>query len=151
MKLEFLHGTETGSAEMLCEDMVKALEGEHSCSMQSMQDADPKALDGDTFYVVVVSTYGAGDLPFTAQPFFDRLKAEKPDLSAINFAIFGLGDSSFADTFNFGSQTIQDLMIECGARKFGERGLFDASGADFPEDVGLPWIKDIVSQRAVAA
>ncbi len=104
-----------------------------------MNDVDPTSLDPDVLYVLVSATFGSGDLPGTAQVFFDTLEAQKPVLSDIRFAVFGLGDRTFAETFNHGSQRLMEQMLACDAKMIGERGLFDASAPDMPEDIALPW------------
>ena len=68
MNIHFLFGTETGSAEMLCEDIRDNLGDGFEVELSSLGDVDPATLDGDTFYFFVSSTYGNGDLPVTAQP-----------------------------------------------------------------------------------
>lgn len=145
MKITFLHGTETGNAEMLCEDLEADLDGDFETSIASMADVKPADMEQDTFYVVVASTYGSGDVPATAQAFSDVLET-KPDLSGIRFAIFGLGDMVFAETFAQGSQTIMDQLIACKATMVGERGIHDASGGDMPEDIALPWFQGVLAQ-----
>ncbi len=145
MKLHFLYATETGSSEMLCEDMEAELEGGFECEVGNMGECSPGDLDADAFYVFVVSTYGNGDLPSTALPFWDALEAHKPDLGNIRFAIFGLGDMVFDETFNNGSRQVMDKLNELGATMVGERGLYDASTGTPPEDTGLPWVHGIVA------
>lgn len=144
MNIQFLYGTETGTAEFLCDDLVEATPGNFSCQISELNQADPRALDPGVFYVIVTSTFGSGDLPGTAQTFYDLLEQNKPDLGSIRFAIFGLGDRTFTDTFNFGSKRMMELMLACNAKMVGERGLFDASSLDMPEDVAVPWWNGIV-------
>ena len=151
MKLHFLYGTETGNAEMLCEDIEAELGGGYDITISSMGDVDPCALDGDTFYMIVTSTYGNGDFPATAVAFPDALEASKPDLSHVRFAIFGLGDMVFAETFNHGSERLMKMMIERGAQMVGERGLHDASSADLPEDLAVPWAQGVLAQLQAQA
>ena len=145
MKLHFLYATETGSSEMLCEDMEAELEGAFDCEISNMGEFSPSDLGSEAFYVFVVSTYGNGDLPSTALPFWDAIEAEKPDLKHVRFAIFGLGDMVFDETFNNGSKQVMDKMIELGAKMEGERGLYDASSTMPPEDTGLPWLHGIIA------
>lgn len=150
MNIHFLYGTETGTSEMLCEDIRDDLDLQ--CEITSMGDFDASTLDGDTFYIFVTSTYGTGDLPMTAQPFYDAIASNKPDLSHVNFAVFGLGDMVFADTFAFGSKILMELLVDRGAKMVGERGIHDASSADMPEDIAVPWAAGILDiHRAAAA
>lgn len=151
MKIHFLYGTETGTAEMLCEDMEGAVSGENETQVLDMDDADPTTLDTSAFHVLVCSTFGTGELPSTAEAFFDKLQSAKPDLSGLSFAIFGLGDRTFGETFNQGSESLMNEMIACKATLVGERGIYDASGADMPEDVGVPWLEDVLEKAKAAA
>lgn len=150
MNIQFYYGSETGSAEILCEDIRDELGLE--CTIDGLDEADPSALDGDTFYIFVTSTYGNGDLPSMAQPFADKMDADKPDLSHVTFAIFGLGDMVFAETFNMGSKQLMDRLTGAGAKMVGERGIHDASSSEMPEDIGVPWARGIMDlARAQAA
>lgn len=152
MKLHFLFGTETGSAEMLCEDIRDDLGDAFDCEITSLGEVDPATLDGDTFYFFVSSTYGNGDLPVTAQPFYDKIVETGQDLSHVRFAIFGLGDMVFSETFAFGSKILMEKLLEQGATMVGERCVHDASSPDMPEDLGIPWAHDVLAQfKAQAA
>ncbi|QOL81324.1 flavodoxin domain-containing protein [Pseudooceanicola spongiae] len=147
MKIKLLYGTETGNAEMLCEDIEAHLEGDHEVEMANLADTDPADLAADTFHLVVCSTYGDGDLPASAQPFGEALEADQPDLSAIHFAIFGLGDSSY-ETYNQGSEKLAALLATYGAHQVGDRVIHDAMGGDMAEDLALPWADARIAQAA---
>lgn len=146
MKIGLYFGSETGNSEILCEDIRDELGSGYDCQIASLADVDPAALDGETFYIFVTSTYGNGDLPTTALPFEEALKQSKPDLSGIRFAIFGLGDQVFAETFNHGSQKLAEMLVAQNAQMVGERGLHDASSFEMPEDIALPWVAGIMEQ-----
>ncbi|WP_136442553.1 flavodoxin domain-containing protein [Pacificoceanicola onchidii] len=145
MKIHFLYGTETGNSEILCDDMQDELGADVTSRISDMGTVDPADLDPEEFHIVVTSTYGNGDLPSTAVSFSDALAETKPDLSGIRFAIFGLGDMVFAETFAQGSKTLMEQLLACKAEQVGERGIFDASGADMPEDIGVPWLHGILA------
>lgn len=148
MKIGIYYGSETGNSEMLCEDIEAELGDGYTCDIQSLADVDPAALDKSWFYIFVTSTYGNGDLPSTALPFEEALTEGQPDLTGIRFAIFGLGDQVFAETFNHGSKKLTELLTGRGAVQLGERGLHDASGFEMPEDIALPWVRGIVGLMA---
>ena len=150
MKVGLYYGSETGNSEMLCEDIEAELGAGYDCHIESLADVDPGALDKDTFYIFVTSTYGNGDLPSTALPFEEALKADAPDLSGIRFAMFGLGDQEFAETFNHGSLKLSQMLIAQKAVMIGERGLHDASGFEMPEYIALPWVAGIMEQLQAA-
>lgn len=144
MKILVLYGTETGNAEMLADDIQSSLESDHDVTSANLADTDPAALDRETFHVMVCSTYGEGDLPASAQPFAEKVEANAPDLSGVRFAVFGLGDSEYSDTFTHGSKKLAALLQARGAIQIGERLTHDAGGGEMPEDLALPWIAEII-------
>ena len=146
MKLQFLFGTETGNSEMLCEDMVAELGAGFDCDIANLADVDPTALDRSVFHIFVTSTYGNGDLPSQAVAFETAMEADAPDLKGLSFAIFGLGDQVFAETFAHGSERLAKLLVSAGATMVGTRGIHDASSLEMPEDVGLPWLSGIIAE-----
>lgn len=151
MNIQILYGSETGSAEMLCDDLKTEIGDAASTEILDMGEVDPATLDGDSTYLFVTSTYGSGELPMGAQPFLDKLEAGKPDLSQVRFAIFGLGDRVFADTFAKGSEVLMNKLKELGAQQIGERGIHDASSADMPEDIAVPWLQEIMGDMLAKA
>ena len=145
MQIAILYGTETGNAEMLAEDIAAHL-SEHDATVTNLSDFDPADFDAGTFYVVVCSTYGDGELPASAQPFAARVEAQTPDLSGIRFSVFGMGDSEYPETFNFGGKRIEALFTQAGAELVGERVTHDASGSDMADDLALPWVDGVLAQ-----
>ena len=140
MRINLLYGTETGNAEMLCEDIEASLTAKHEVTMTNLEDATQEDLTAQGVYIFVCSTYGDGDLPASAINFGEMMEADKPDLSAMTFSIFGLGDMDYEETYNNGSQRLLDLLTGCGATQHGPRGLYDASSGKPPEDSALPWV-----------
>ena len=145
MQIALLYGTETGNAEMLAEDIAAHL-SDHAPGVTNLADFDPADFDASMLYVVVCSTYGDGDLPASAQPFAARMAASQPDLTGLRFAIFGMGDSAYPETFNHGSLKLEELLTGAGATRLGSRVTHDASGPDMAEDLAMPWIDDILAQ-----
>ncbi|PTW99939.1 flavodoxin domain-containing protein [Pararhodobacter aggregans] len=144
MQIAVLYGTETGNAEMLAEDIASHL-SDHDASVTNLSDFDPAGFDPETFYIVVTSTYGDGELPASAQPFAAAMEKVRPDLTGLRFAIFGMGDSEYPETFNFGGKRLEEILTGAGAERVGERVTHDASGADMADDLALPWIDAILS------
>ncbi|OWK44209.1 Cindoxin [Pseudomonas oleovorans subsp. oleovorans] len=143
MKIQVLYGTETGNAEMVAEDIVDALAAQTDIEAFDMSKIAASDLDLATFYIVVCSTYGDGELPNSAQPFYQALGEQRPNLNGLRFATFGLGDS-FYTTYNNGSQIIAERLLELGAQAIGERGLHDASSGLLPGDVAVQWAQQLI-------
>lgn len=144
MKIGILFGTETGNAEMLAEDLLAHVEDDNEATCANLCDVDPAELSPDTFYMVICSTYGDGELPSSAQPFADALAASQPDLTGVHFAAFGLGDTEYEETFNFGSKEIVRILTERRAVQIGQRPTHDASGPDMPEDLAIEWADEVI-------
>lgn len=137
-----LFGTETGNAEMVADEISTALGGfDFEGEVHSMEDYPVESLRGQQTVILITSTYGEGDLPDTAIPFFDALKNVKPDLSSTRFAAFGLGDSSY-DTYNNGIATLVAAVIDLGATQIGETGRHDAGSGLDPCDTALTWARE---------
>lgn len=139
MKIALLYGTETGNAEMLCEDIEAEFGADHQIDVANLADIDPAALEPGVFHVVVSSTYGEGKLPASTQPFAEKLVAAGPDLSGLHFAVFGLGDTEY-ETFGRGSETLAALLTDLGAVQVGPRVVHDVASGDLAEDVAFPWL-----------
>lgn len=139
MAVKIIYGSETGTAEILAEDLKDHIAGSHECSYAELDSVDPAGMSGDDFYVVICSSTGSGDVPMNGVSFLNKLTNDKPDLSHVHFAVFGIGDMVFAETYNQGSEKIMNALLGCGAKMTGERGLFDASSGDLPEDAAMPW------------
>ncbi|MEL7524841.1 MAG: flavodoxin domain-containing protein [Pseudomonadota bacterium] len=151
MRVQFLSGTETGTAEILCEDLSIGVAGKVEASFASLADISPTELIPDVFYIFVSSTTGNGDIPATAENFYKSLRQETPDLSNIRFAMFGLGDRSFDFTFNQGSEKLMIELIRCNAVQVGERGLHDGSSDDLPEEVAMPWLEKVLAMARASS
>ena len=145
MKIKFLYGSETGSAEVLAMDMADNVDS-HTGDFANVEGLDDSIFNSDDdLYVFVIATYGEGDYPVSAEDFFEDLENSAPDLSNIKYACFGLGDSAYEETFNFAIKNTDKLMQKLGATRIGDVGLFDASSGDLPEDEGLPWVENLIS------
>lgn len=144
MQIAILYGTETGNAEMLAEDIADHL-SDHVVTVTNLADFAPSEFDPRTLYLIVTSTYGDGELPASAQPFGAAMAAGAPDLTGIQFAVFGLGDSEYPETFNFGGKRLEEMLVAAGATLLGERVTHDASGDDMADDLAYPWAEAVVA------
>lgn len=145
MKITVLYGTESGNSELIAEDLgAKLRETVDQVEVFDLQDFDPAELNAETFYFVVCSTHGEGDLPNTAIPFAEAFDAVQPDLTGVRYAMFGLGDSFYEETYSQGSEHIDRRFAEHGAERVGDYGRHDASSWDLPSDVALEWLPGVL-------
>ena len=147
MNIKFLYATQSGNAEVLAKDLADEVPAGHTGQALDMDGLDINIFDNkDDLYVLIVSTYGEGEYPFTAEEFFEELEEEAPDLSDVKFAAFGLGDTSYDESYNMAIKNANTLLEKLGATRIGDVGEYDASSGDSPEDSGTPWWNTIASQ-----
>jgi len=107
-----------------------------------MEKVDASIFARDGVFLIVTSTYGQGDVPDNAKGLYEELKAKRPDLSRVRYGVFGLGDRTYAETFNFGGKRFDELLAELGAERIGERHMHDASSGILPEETALEWCQE---------
>jgi len=140
MKLTLLVGTMTGTAQLVAQELELVWDdGEVQAETLLMDALDCSVFERDGVFLVVTSTYGQGDVPDNARRFYEELKAKRPDLSRVRYGVFGLGDRTYAETFNFGGKRFDDLLGELGAQRIGERVQHDASSGVLPEETAEEW------------
>lgn len=152
MKFTVLYGTESGNAELIAEDLGTKLRETHDdVEVHDLQDFDPAALDPERLVLVVCSTHGEGDPPNTALPFIEAFDAAPPTLTGLRYAMFGLGDTFYEETYSQGSEHIDRRFTEQGAVRIGDYGRHDASSWDLGSDVAFEWLPGILEAASVTA
>ena len=151
MKITVLFGTESGNSELIANDIAaEAGSAGHETTVFDLQDFDPANFTPSEFYVVVCSTHGEGDLPNTALPFAEAFDADPPAMDGIKYAVFGLGDTFYEETYSRGSEHLDARFSAQGAKRVGEYGRHDASGWDLGSDVALAWLPAILEAAEAA-
>jgi MioC protein len=156
MKVTILVGTMTGTAQLVAQELELAWDdGETQVETLLMEKADAGVFVRDGVFLVCTSTYGQGDVPDNAKNLYEELKTKRPDLSRVRYGVFGLGDRTYAETFNFGGKKFDELLGGLGAQRIGERVQHDASSGVLPEETaqewGSEWLKLAQQEAARAA
>jgi len=139
-KIKILVGTMTGTAELVASEIAEVLENRGAdAEIVLMDDLTADVLEPASTYIVCTSTYGQGDVPDNARTLIESLKSDRPDLSAIRYGLFALGDMTYAQTFCFGGRQFDEILQELGARRIGECEEHDASSGSLPEDEAATW------------
>jgi MioC protein len=146
-RVTILVGTMTGTAQLCAQEMELALDdGATEVETLLMDKLDSSVFSRPGVFLVCTSTYGQGDVPDNAKAFYEDLKAKRPDLAGVRYGVFGLGDRTYAETFNFGGKRFDDLLGELGAERIGERHKHDASSGVLPEETALEWCQAWLGQ-----
>lgn len=149
MKFTVLYGTESGNSELIAEDLGTHLrDSNDDVEVHDLQNFDPADLTPDRFTIVICSTHGEGDLPNTAIPFAEAFDEVLPDLTGLQYAMFGLGDTFYEETYSQGSEHIDRRFTAQGGTRVGEYGRHDASSWDMGSDVAIAWIPGVLEALA---
>jgi MioC protein len=145
-KINILIGTMTGTAQLCAQEMELALDdGETKIEAVLMDGLDSSVFQREGVFLICTSTYGQGDVPDNARALYEDLQKKRPDLSKVRYGVFGLGDRTYAETFNFGGKRFDDILTELGAQRVGERYKHDASSGVLPEEMAVEWCQQWAS------
>ena len=156
LRITILVGTMTGTAQLVAQELELVWDdGETQVETLLMDKLDSTVFGREGVFLVCTSTYGQGDVPDNAKALYEDLKAKRPDLAHVRYGVFGLGDRTYAETFNFGGKRFDELLTELGAVRIGERVQHDASSGVLPEETaeewGAEWLKLAREASAQAA
>jgi len=116
--LTILFGSQTGSAQNLAKRIAKDA-ASHGFKARVIDAADHGKVDWskESNVLVVTSTYGEGDMPDNAQPFWDWLQTDAATaLARLNFSVLGLGDTSY-EHFCAAGKKIDARLGQLGAKR----------------------------------
>ncbi|MBE4717885.1 nitric oxide synthase [Pseudarthrobacter sp. AB1] len=151
MKIQVLFGTESGNAEIAAEDLAESIRNDsQEVEVHDLSAFSISELQHDMMYVFLCSTYGEGDLPNTALPFYADLSVVRPDLTGVRYAIFGLGDTFYTETYGQGATKLDDKLTELGAQRVGEIGRYDASTWEPVGEAAVAWFAGVLEEVGAA-
>ncbi len=95
--LLMLYGSVTGTAEMLAHKLAAALRrAGHAVRVRDMAHCEPHVLAQASCVLLVVSTYGDGEPPDDAVPFWQSVVHDNGfDLRGVKFSVLALGNTTF--------------------------------------------------------
>ncbi|MCU7853973.1 MAG: flavodoxin domain-containing protein [Candidatus Thiodiazotropha sp. (ex Monitilora ramsayi)] len=105
--MTILYATHGGNARNVAENLAsKATNNGYTSHLVSAESYRPRDLSKEKLLIVVISTQGEGEPPESAQELFKYLNGKNTtSLADLQYAIFGLGDSSY----EFFCQAAKDL------------------------------------------
>jgi sulfite reductase (NADPH) flavoprotein alpha-component len=118
LKIAVLYGSQSGTSEGLARKVAKELkERGHVASLHSLEGYTPAALFSEKYAIFVASTYGEGEAPESARPFYEQLCLEHfPCCENLSYAVLALGDSSYEHFCKFGIDLDNKLASLAGTR-----------------------------------
>lgn len=144
--IDILVGSQMGAAEYVAEQVAETLvQAGYEATLHLKPELDH--LNPSGVWLVITSTYGAGDLPDNIQPFADQLAQDRRDLTTLSYAVITLGDSAY-DTFCQAGRKLAALLAARGANSLINALEIDAQQADLPEDTALAWLPKLIEVLA---
>ncbi|MEM7194320.1 MAG: sulfite reductase subunit alpha [Pseudomonadota bacterium] len=137
--LNILFGTQTGNAEQVAEEAAELADNSgFAPQVAALDEVSMEALTAMERLVVIVSTYGEGEMPDNAELFWDALSATTaPRLEQLRYAVLALGDTSY-EHFCHAGKLIDTRMEQLGAQRLAARIDCDV---DF-EDSATEWLNN---------
>src|SRR5258708_5933892 len=110
-RITILIGTMTGTAQLCAQEMELAL-GDDETKVEAllMDNLDASVFERESAFLICTSTYGQGDVPDNARALYEDLRQKRPDLSKLRYGVFGVGDRTYAETFNYGGKRFDDIL-----------------------------------------
>ena len=143
--------TMTGTAQMCAEEIEEVLtKAGLSSETHLMDDLEANFVKQFPYVVIVSSTYGHGEIPDNGQALFASIGAVE-SMAGCHFAVFGLGDRTYAATFCEASQRWDSLLAEKGAVRFVDPVQHDAAEGTLAEDIAGEWAATWAPQLKQAA
>jgi sulfite reductase (NADPH) flavoprotein alpha-component len=139
--LTILYGSQTGNAKGIAQQLQQTAQRKgFTVEIVNAVDYKVQKLKKESHLVLIVSTHGEGEPPEDAEALHKFVFGKKaPDLSALNFAILALGDSSYEYYCQTGKDFDQQL------EKLGAKRLFDRVDCDVDYDDDVQgWSKAIL-------
>ncbi len=97
MKILVAYATLSGNTQMVAEHIYEYLKSKgHDTTLLNQDDLDPQQLNEYQLALLGSSTWGDGEPNPTSEVFMQKLKDHAEPFGEVKFAVFGLGDSSYA-------------------------------------------------------
>ena len=142
-RLTIVYGSQTGNAKRIAEQLAERSEAVGLPVRLVRANAYPqRELAQERYLAVVISTQGEGEPPDDARGFVEFVVGKRaPKLPSLQFAVLGLGDSSYPQFCVIGRQ-LDARLAELGGTRFAPFGETDVD----VEAVAKPWLDKTVEQ-----
>ncbi|MEM6469963.1 MAG: sulfite reductase flavoprotein subunit alpha [Planctomycetota bacterium] len=145
--IDIVYGTQTGNSEELANEAASLAKTKgYQPRITGLDSVSMDMLAGMTNLIVVISTYGEGEMPDNAQIFWDELSASTaPRLETLNFGVLALGDTSY-EHFCRAGKLIDTRLEQLGAQRLAARLDCDV---DY-EEPAAAWLQSTIPDAGAA-
>ncbi|MEM6588180.1 MAG: sulfite reductase flavoprotein subunit alpha [Pseudomonadota bacterium] len=119
--MDILFGSVTGTAENVARNAAKMARARgHEVRITELDEISMEELAEMKDLLVVIATYGEGEMPFNAEVFWDELEVTGQTLEGLNYGVLALGDTAY-EQFCQAGRDIDEKLEELGANRRIER------------------------------
>lgn len=140
-QLTIIYGSQTGNAKRVAEGLAERVQALGLATRLVRADRYPtRELKDEHLLYIVISTQGEGDPPDDSLALVEFLNSRRaPKLAQLNYAVLGLGDSSYP-IFCGIAHAIDQRLADLGATR-----LHDTGAADLDiETIADPWQEAVI-------
>jgi flavodoxin len=140
--LNIVVGSVYGNAQHVAEEVEKSLSAE-GVDCEVLMDAEVDDFVSGDALLVITSTTGQGDIPPNLELVYDELRDTFPLLNQKPFAVVGLGDSSYDQSFCGAGKKFFELLTELQGKPVADLLEVDAMETLEPEADVLAWLEGV--------
>jgi MioC protein len=118
-----VYATEAGTSQ----EKAEAIHARTGIDVINITDFPLDDIETYGFLIFVVPTYGAGEPPDSTAEIWAKLLARTKPLNGLKFAVWGLGNTDFGDTFVGFAKTLEAKLKELGGTEVTTLGISDAN------------------------
>lgn len=138
-------GSVYGNAQHVAEQVEEMLAGKGK-SVELFTDPTIENFTQTKSVLFISSTTGQGDIPPNLEVFVMDLRDQMPLMAQKPFAVAGLGDSSYGDSFCGAGKQIFEVMLELQGQPVDDLKIVDAMETLEPENEVVPWIEGLIEK-----
>ncbi|MEM6779825.1 MAG: sulfite reductase subunit alpha [Planctomycetota bacterium] len=145
--IDIVFGTQTGNSEEVANEAAAIARTKgFQPRVAGLDTIDMGQLASMAQLLVVISTYGEGEMPDNAELFWDALSASTaPRLESLQFGVLALGDTSY-EHFCRAGKLIDTRLEQLGAIRLAPRIDCDV---DY-EDAATSWLQSTIPDAGIA-
>lgn len=126
--ITILSASETGNSRGVAEDLLASIQAIFS-NVRLVDSIDYEfetEFATEDILIMVTSTQGEGEPPFEAEYLYDYIMGnDAPKLTAMKFAVLGLGDSAYGESYNLMARQFDARYEQLGAQRIMKHGECD--------------------------
>jgi len=121
-----------GTASRLAERLLKHLRQKSTHAIGAfgpLNSLSPSTIDSSDIVFLVVASAGKGEVPSNGLRFMKKMSSQDLTFPPVRYSIFGLGDSSYRESFNGGSKLVDEAFRKIGGQPLLSTGVLQSDVA----------------------